>query len=141
MDGKDAHQPVISLARIELVISLALGGIFGGAVAALVTLLLTRDGVAAGVSGLVVGGATFATLWPMAFLRGQRSSVVAAGVLGMSAGRVLAVLGLGLGVDLAMELPRQGYWLGVLGGAIVVLTIETAALLIVIRLQRSSLHA
>lgn len=134
---------LVPVPRGAMGLALGLGGLVGGVLAALVTLSLSRDGSASAAGGLVVAGSTLATLWPVAMFRRVRLRTVAAGALGISVARTLLVLAIGLGVDLAMELPRQGFWLGVLAGAVAVLVIETAAVLLLVRtmFDRGVAHA
>ncbi len=126
-------QQVMQTPRLELAGALGVGGIFGGVGAALLCLVLDGSGRDALASGLVVILSVLGTLWPVLLIARVRAQRLAALLLGVSVSRLLLLLGSGLVVDLLLAPAREAYWLGILGGGLAILIIETTTLLVVAR--------
>ncbi len=125
--------------RRELAGSMGVGGLLGGLVAAGVAVMLGGGSLTGMSAALVVMLGVVLTAWPLLLLGRVALTTFASSVLLIGALRLLVVLGIGLVLDLTQGYPRVAFWMGVVGGTTVVLFVETAALLVLVkRMERTA---
>lgn len=137
MTPQTAMQP--PRAAYACLMTIATGVAIGAAYAT--AALLGGDGRATGFAAAVVGGASLLSLLPC--LLQSRNSAANFGlfIFGASLARIFALMIAVLAIDTAGTVDRRPFVLGVLAGAAVVLVIETAAAMVILRkLDRSGAH-
>lgn len=127
-----SDRPTMAVPRRELAGSMGVGGLVGGAVAWGVVMALGGGSGASVAAALVVLLGVVLTVWPLLLLARVAPTTFALAVLLIGTLRLLVILGIGLALDVTQGYPRMEFWMGVVGGASVVLIVETAALVVLV---------